>query len=1053
MPIHVIPRSSPYDPNVGTPTVVLNIQTDAAAVRVRILSPFVQSNVPGAWHDTTHGYWAATSPEVCQTVNGAVDFLFELTRPSIYFLVIQAQNPAWIPGTDPEEWRWLKERWFWMEAVNQFTRDPNVNILVIDDDQLDRFHLHGIYTTNREDYYVRPGVDGLGYAGGEDPNDFSPIPALPYLNMYEGDTFKYQLWSSNMYRMDYEDHDYPDELLAAQQFYGEMTPAALKSFQDSLGVVLYFKGDANIISPSGFLFITNDMSYGSSYFLRDYLNNGGKLCVSDQILHTEIVNYLYELQADYLGNITATTDTDYTNMDGLQDGTLSKFIQDLNVAGGDGANNATWTGELDTNGTESIANFFWDTASGPGTITSSGSSGIENRLMASGARTIHFPWPFEAIHNMGSLTPDGSGRANVMRQIMGWLRNVPKPTPVYPADGATGISREVVLEWSTVPEGYYYRVYINTDPNDLTAPGAIVLRDFPTYDPTLPGNPLEPLLNPQTRYYWRVDVLNQDQRTVTTGDVWSFTTLGPPIKAVDPDPAHMEEQVPVTPPRLGWNNLGTVDYYDIYMWTADDVAANGGVQLDPAPGSTTHLVETEVATMYYQMEDELDAEMVHYWRVDTYNELSPATPPGLNLGPAKGDVWQFTTITVPPKPINPVPQDGAVNVPTSQILAWDPTERTDTYDIYVWTGNPLSPPAAPTATGLTETRFVRSTNFSTSTLYFWQVRPVNAAGRQDNVDTWAFTTAAVNSPGRVALSSMYPADGDTGIPVDVTFTWTASPNTNRYRVYVGQGDVPATPTVIGLTETEYTPAIPLIAGVVYAWRVDSVSADGLMVTSSLVARFLTAGGVSYVQASDPIPADGATDVDPGVTLSWTAGPSATGANIYINGVFDSYIAAGDPVILNTVFQDGTTYTWRVDLIYPDGMGGEFIIAGVDWRFTTAGTAPPNGGGGGGSASNCFIATSALEAANSVAAGLLRTNFTGDYVIPADRVEKLDAIRGMRDAFLNKFQSGRRFTAWYYAVGPYAAQAIRHNEPAKAAVRRMLLDPLSAISHQCGETED
>jgi hypothetical protein len=49
-------------------------------------------------------------------------------------------------------------------------------------------------------------------------------------------------------------------------------------------------------------------------------------------------------------------------------------------------------------------------------------------------------------------------------------------------------------------------------------------------------------------------------------------------------------------------------------------------------------------------------------------------------------------------------------------------------------------------------------------------------------------------------------------------------------------------------------------------------------------------------------------------------------------------------------------------------------------------------------------------------------------------------------------AGRDFSAWYYAVGPYAAGAIRDCEPAKAAVRAAVLNPLSALSRACREKE-
>jgi hypothetical protein len=101
---------------------------------------------------------------------------------------------------------------------------------------------------------------------------------------------------------------------------------------------------------------------------------------------------------------------------------------------------------------------------------------------------------------------------------------------------------------------------------------------------------------------------------------------------------------------------------------------------------------------------------------------------------------------------------------------------------------------------------------------------------------------------------------------------------------------------------------------------------------------------------------------------------------------------------------------------------------------------------------CFIATSAYEVQGFSPTSILQTNFTGQYLITPERLQKLDEIRGLRDTVLLELPGGRVFSAWYYAVGPYAATAIRHNEPAKALVRAVLLNPLAELSRSCLEAE-
>lgn len=93
-----------------------------------------------------------------------------------------------------------------------------------------------------------------------------------------------------------------------------------------------------------------------------------------------------------------------------------------------------------------------------------------------------------------------------------------KPVTPFPANNATGVSRNVSLTWgwSANTIAPYYGVYFGTAPN-------------PPYKGTidqLPGSGREyipGLLLPNTRYYWRIVCLGANNM-VTLGDVWTFVT-------------------------------------------------------------------------------------------------------------------------------------------------------------------------------------------------------------------------------------------------------------------------------------------------------------------------------------------------------------------------------------------------------------------------------------------------------------------------------------------------------------------------------------------------
>ncbi len=97
------------------------------------------------------------------------------------------------------------------------------------------------------------------------------------------------------------------------------------------------------------------------------------------------------------------------------------------------------------------------------------------------------------------------------------------------------------------------------------------------------------------------------------------------------------------------------------------------------------------------------------------------------------------------------------------------------------------------------------------------------------------------------------------------------------------------------------------------------------------------------QASDPSPADAATDTPRDMVLGWTAGDAAESHDVYLGTVLDDVSAASRSNPLGVLisqgqsrtsldpgrFEFGQTYFWRVDEVLADGT----IEAGDVWTFT------------------------------------------------------------------------------------------------------------------------
>jgi len=1324
IPIHTITRTEPYDPNNGV-RVDIQIECTAPWIRVRVLTPFLQNNGenPGRWFDTTEVTQNQT--EIYQTVEGKYTYSFIAKTPSIYIVVVQDQNAAW-SGGDPAEWRWLKERWIYVQVVNQFERNADNNILVVDVDQHDRFHLNGNYQSNRERYYINPALDGEGYAAGSDPRNLSRKPALAILNKELGEDigdeakYKYHYWSTNNYHTNLGSDG--NTIKEQQRYYGEIIPEVVKSFADTRGVILWYTGDLmGSASPPthnpylGFPYDTFEEVDRTN--LKAFLDHGGRLFLTSQELQVEAGPLLTD--PGYLGSLDRTQDTDFTNMDGLQIGTLSEKITDVNAAGGDGADNATWTGEVDPNAPVAATIFVWDETSGPGTVTGTGGSAVQNRLATSGGRTVFFAWPFEAIDHIGNLGADDSGRENVMRRVVDWIRSVPKASNPDPADGAGGVPLDKTLSWNRVSEAADYRICISTDPNDLGAPVAVIDRDNPQYTP---GN-----LVADTHYYWRVDCRNVDD--YTTGDIWDFITQAPPPPSQNPDPADGATQIPLDQ-VFAWINVGTVSTYDVWMWTA----ADGDDTFDPenAPDPDQYHVGDGLTSAQYTPASNLLADTQYYWRVDAHN----------TVGDSQSAVWDFHTITIPDAPITPDPTSGGANVPTSKVFGWGmdaaSERRTDSYDVFIWLASATAPAADEDVSsfnnwsGNTTDKSWSPPELDTDADYRWEVRPRNAAGRNNSVTTWTFHTAATTAapppvsnpspangatdvnpntslswtasgytafdiyiwltsdpepttptvadhattsytPGTALNSNTQynwrvnaknsvgdetagpvwtfttgqgvtppakvtgysPADGATDVDPNVTLSWDPAQDADTYDVYFGKDALPGTPND-NTSQTQWDPpAKPLEKGATYHWRVDSVATDGVTKTQGDELTFTVRAAPDKV--SGMTPADGATDVNPDVLLNWNDAGGADSYDVYLEK--DALPATRTANVTPSQYQppaeleQGATYHWRVDSVDTDAttvQGDEYtftvrlgpakvtgmtpadgatdvssnvlldwddaddatsydVYLGKDalpatpvnvtpsqyqtsnlendatyhWRidsrdgagqttqgdeytFTVEPAPPPpgkvgghspadgatgvaadvlldwdpaagastydlylgmnvlpgtptaagigfteyqpptpleagatyvwrvdsiaadgvtktlgdiltfvvaaGGGGGGGGSIICFVATSALET-RGAPDGVPRVNCTGSYLITPERLKKLDAIRALRDDVLLQLPVGRSFSTWYYALGPYAATAIRGREPAKAAVRKMLLGPLYELSRAYVEESD
>jgi len=449
-----------------------------------------------------------------------------------------------------------------------------------------------------------------------------------------------------------------------------------------------------------------------------------------------------------------------------------------------------------------------------------------------------------------------------------------------PADSATSVSTTADLSWTAGSGTTSHDVYFGT-----SSPGSFQGNQTETtFDAGAMAN--------NTTYYWRIDEINAGG--TTTGTVWNFTTIvAAPSQATNPNPADSATGVSTTA-DLSWTAGSGATSHDVYFGTSSPGTFQGN------QAATTF----DTATMANNT--------TYYWRID---EVSAG-------GTTTGTVWSFTTIVAAPaQASNPSPANSATDVSITTDLSWTAGSGATSHDVYFGTSSPGSFQGNQTAT-----TFDTGT-MTNDTTYYWRIDEVNAGGTTTGT-VWSFTTI-VAAPGQA--SSPSPANSATGVSITADLSWTACSGATSHDVYFGtsspgsfQGNQTATTFDTGTMTNDTT----------YYWRIDEVNAGGT--TNGAVWSFTTIVGAP-AQATNPSPANSATNVSITADLSWTAGSGATSHDVYFGtsspGSFQGNQTA-------TTFDTGTmtndtTYYWRIDEMNAGG-----TTTGNVWTFTTVTAGQP-----------------------------------------------------------------------------------------------------------------
>ena len=223
----------------------------------------------------------------------------------------------------------------------------------------------------------------------------------------------------------------------------------------------------------------------------------------------------------------------------------------------------------------------------------------------------------------------------------------------------------------------------------------------------------------------------------------------------------------------------------------------------------------------------LDPNTTYYWQARSNNSTDTTYADG-------GDWWSFTTASAPGAFGKSAPADGAVNQSTAPTLSWNSSSGAASYEYcYDTSGNDTCDDAW-TSTGANTS--IGLGGLSTNTIYYWQVRAVNAGGTTyADAGAWRSFTTVPNAPGAFGKSA--PADGAVNQSTAPTISWNSSSGAASYEYCYDTTDDNACSTWVDNGASTGKTLTGLSYGVAYYWHVRAVSPGGITYADGSAADF------------------------------------------------------------------------------------------------------------------------------------------------------------------------------------------------------------------------
>ncbi len=228
---------------------------------------------------------------------------------------------------------------------------------------------------------------------------------------------------------------------------------------------------------------------------------------------------------------------------------------------------------------------------------------------------------------------------------------------------------------------------------------------------------------------------------------------------------------------------------------------------------------------------------------------------------------EIQSLYSPTKATNPIPSDGATDIPVDVTVSWTGASGATMRNVYFGT-DACSPPLL--YEEWPSTSFGPNT-LDVNTTYYWRIDEIEGSVTTTG-DEWSFTT----EPGRA--TDPEPINGADFVPLNVILSWSAGIGAESHDVYMGTEPGSLVLEEAGLTIASYEPGV-LEPGTTYYWRIDENNASGG--STGDIWNFKTEG-----KAYNPNPGDQGGNVATNQVLSWSAGIDSGVEDVYFGTDFD-----------------------------------------------------------------------------------------------------------------------------------------------------------------------